>query len=38
MSVLINCFYCPMKNSRKLDSPKRSIIGKTKKRLVNSDS
>jgi len=27
-----------MKNSRKLDSPKRSIIGKTKKRLINSDS
>ena len=27
-----------MKNSRKIDSPKRSIIGKTKKRLVNSDS
>jgi len=27
-----------MKNSRKLDSPKRSIIGKTKKRLVNSDT
>ena len=27
-----------MKNSRKLDSPKRSIIDKKKKRLVNSDS
>ena len=26
-----------MKNSRKLDSPKRSIIDKKKKRLVNSD-
>ena len=26
-----------MKNSRKLDSQKRSIIGKTKKRLVKSD-
>ena len=26
-----------MKNSRKLDSHKRSIIGKTKKRLVKSD-
>ena len=38
MSVLINCFYCPMKNSRKLDSPKRSIIDKKKKRLVNPDS
>ena len=38
MSVLINCFITPMKNSRKLDSPKRSIISKTKKRLVNSDS
>ena len=38
MSVLINCFYCPMKNSGKLDSPKRSIIDKKKKRLINSDS
>ena len=27
-----------MKNSRKLDSPKRSIIDKKKKRLINSDS
>jgi len=27
-----------MKNSRKIDSPKRSIIDKPKKRLVNSDS
>ena len=27
-----------MKNSSKLDSPKRSIIDKKKKRLVNSDS
>ena len=27
-----------MKNSRKLDSPKRSIIDKKKKRLVDSDS
>ena len=27
-----------MKNSRKIDSPKRSIIDKRKKRLVNSDS
>ena len=27
-----------MKNPRKLDSPKRSIIDKKKKRLVNSDS
>ena len=26
-----------MKNSRKLDTPKRSIIEKKKKRLVNSD-
>ena len=38
MSVSINCFYCLMKNSRKMDSPKRSIIAKTKKRLINSDS
>ncbi len=38
MSVLINCSSCPMKNSRKLDSPNRSIIDKKKKRLVNSDS
>jgi len=38
MSVSINCLYCPMKNSRKLDSPNRSIIDKKKKRLVNSDS
>jgi len=38
MSVLINYFYCPMKNSRKLDSPKRPIIDKKKKRLVNSNS
>ena len=38
MSVSINCFYCPMKNSRKIDSPKRSIIDNKKKRLVNSDS
>ena len=37
MSVSIN-FYCPMKNSRKLDSPKRLIIDKKKKRLVNTDS
>ena len=37
MSVSINCFYYPMKNSRNLDSPKRSIIDKKKKRLVNSD-
>ena len=29
--------YCSMKNSRKIDSPKRSIIDKKKKRLVNSD-
>ncbi len=27
-----------MKNSRKLDSPKRSIIDKKKKRLINYDS
>ena len=27
-----------MKNSRKIDSPKRSIINTPKKRLVNSDS
>jgi len=38
MSVSINCFYCPMKNSRKLDSPKSSIIDKKKKRLFHSDS
>ncbi len=38
MSVSINCFIVPMKNSRKIDSPKRSIIDKPKKRLVNSDS
>ena len=38
MSVLSNCFYCTMKNSRKLDSTKRSIIDKKKKRLVNADS
>jgi len=38
MSVSINCFYCPMKNSRKMDSPKRSIIDKKKKRLVNPES
>jgi len=38
MSVSIICFYCLMKNSRKLDSPKRSIIDKKKNRLVNSDS
>ena len=38
MSVSINYFYCPMKNSRKLDSPQRSIIDKKKKRLVNSNS
>ena len=31
-------FYYSMKNSRKLDSPNRSIIDKKKKRLVNSDS
>ena len=31
-------FYCPMKNSRKIDSPKSSIIDKPKKRLVNSES
>ena len=38
MSVLINCFYCPMKNSRKLDSPKGSLIEKKKKRIIQSDS
>ena len=38
MPVSNNCFYCTMKNSRKLDSSKRSIIDKKKKRLVNSDS
>ena len=38
MSVLVNYFYCLMKNSRKLDSPKRSIIDKKKKILGNSDS
>ena len=27
-----------MKNSRKIDSPRRSIIDKPKKRLVNADS
>ena len=27
-----------MKNSRKIDSPKRSIIDKPKKRFINSDS
>ena len=37
MPASINCFYCHMKNSRELDSPKRSIIDKKKKRLVNSD-
>ena len=37
MPVSIYCFYYPMKNSRKLDSPKRSIIDKKKKRLVNFD-
>ena len=37
MSVSIDCFYCTMKNSRKFDSPKRSIIDKKKKRLINSD-
>ena len=37
MPVSINCFYCTMKNSRKLDSTKRSIIDKKKKRLINSD-
>ena len=37
MSVSINCFYYPMKNPRKFDSPKRSMIDKKKKRLVNSD-
>ena len=37
MSVSINCFYCLMKNSRKLNSPKGSVIDKKKKRLVNSD-
>jgi len=38
MPLSINCFYCPMKNSRKLDSPKSSIIDKKKKRLFHSDS
>jgi len=38
MSLSVNCFYCPMKNSRKLDSPNRSIIDKKKKRIVYSDS
>ena len=34
----INCCYCPMKNSRKVDSSERTIIDKKKKRLMNSDS
>ena len=38
MPASINCFYCPMKNSSKLDSPKRSVIDKKQKRFVNSDS
>ena len=38
MPLLINCFYCPMKNSRQLDSSKRSTIDKKKKKLVHSDS
>ena len=38
MPLSINCFYKAMKNSRKLGSPKRSIIDKKKKRLVNSYS
>ncbi len=37
MPLSINCFCCPMKNSRNLDPSKRSIIDKKKKRLVNSD-
>ncbi len=36
-ALSISCFYYPMKNSRKIDSPKRSMIDKKKKRLVNSD-
>ena len=38
MLLSINFYYCAMKNSRKIDSPKRSIIDKKKKKLVNSDS
>ena len=38
MSLSINCFYCSMKNSRKIVSPKGSIIDKKKKRLVNTES
>ena len=38
MPVSVNCFYCTMKNSRKLESPKRSVVDKKKKRLVNYDS
>ena len=38
MSVSINFFIASMKNSRKIDSPKRSIIDNKKKKLVNSDS
>ena len=37
MSVSINYFYCSMKNSRKIDSPKRSIIDKKKKKLFTHD-
>ena len=37
MPVSINYFYCPMKNSRKIVSSKRSIIDKKKKRLVKTD-
>ena len=37
-TLSINYFYCAMKNSRNLDSPKRSINDKKKKRLVNYDS
>ena len=38
MSVSINFFIASMKNSRKLDSPKRSIIEKKTKKLANPES
>ena len=36
-TLSISCFYYLMKNSQKIDSSKRSMIDKKKKRLVNTD-
>ena len=38
MPLFINCWFLAMKNSRKLDSSKSSIIDKKRKKLIKSES